>query len=101
MNPRFSDGALEKNLTLVDQLAKVAEAKGASLAQIALAWVLSKGDDIIPIPGTKKLSRLDDNIGALNVNLSADDISAIERAVPPEAVAGDRYPATSASSLNR
>ncbi|MCB9956107.1 MAG: aldo/keto reductase [Caulobacterales bacterium] len=101
MNPRFSDGALEKNLTLVDQLAKIAEAKGASLAQIALAWVLSKGDDIIPIPGTKKLSRLDDNIGALSVKLSADDISAIERAVPPEAVAGDRYPVTSASSLNR
>ena len=54
MNPRFADGAFEKNLTLVDQLKEVADAKGASLAQVALAWVLAKGDDIIPIPGTKK-----------------------------------------------
>lgn len=100
MNPRFADGALEKNLTLVDQLAKIAEAKGASLAQIALAWVLAKGDDIIPIPGTKKVERLEENIGALNVSLSKEDIAAIESAVPPEAVAGPRYPETTASTLN-
>ncbi|NOX94068.1 MAG: aldo/keto reductase, partial [Alphaproteobacteria bacterium] len=99
-NPRFCDGALEKNLTLVDQLAELASAKGVSLAQIALAWVLSKGDDIIPIPGTKKISRLEDNIGAVSVELSADDIAAIEKAVPPEAVAGTRYAATAASTLN-
>ncbi len=100
MNPRFADGALEKNLTLVDQLAAIAEQKGASLAQIALAYVLAKGDDIIPIPGTKKLSRLDENIGALNVDLSTDEITVIERAVPPEAVAGPRYPETTSSTLN-
>ncbi len=100
MNPRFADGALEKNLTLVDQLKEIADAKGASLAQIALAWVLAKGDDIIPIPGTKKVSRLEENVGALSISLSADEITAIERAVPPEAVAGARYPETSASTLN-
>ena len=100
MNPRFADGAFEKNLTLVDQLKEVADAKGASLAQVALAWVLAKGDDIIPIPGTKKVSRLAENIGALDINLSADEMVAIENAVPPEAVVGARYPETSASTLN-
>lgn len=99
-NPRFADGALEKNLTLVDQIAKIAKSVDATPAQIALAWVLSKGEDIVPIPGTKKLSRLDENLGALNVRLSADNIAAIERATPPEAVTGSRYPATTASTLN-
>ena len=100
MNPRFADGALAKNLTLVDQLAEIANAKRASLAQIALAWVIAKGDDIIPIPGTKKLERLDENIGALGVQLSANEIAAIEAAVPPDAVAGARYPETTSSTLN-
>lgn len=100
-NPRFADGALKKNLSLVDQLQEIAEKKRASLAQIALAWVLAKGDDIIPIPGTKKIARLDENIGALNVKLSAEDIAAIEAAVPPDAVTGARYPEASAASLNR
>ncbi len=101
MNPRFAGGALEKNLSLVDQLELIARKKRASLAQIALAWVLAKGDDIVPIPGTKKLARLEENIGAVNVALTADDIAAIERAIPPGAVTGDRYPAASAASLNR
>ena len=100
MNPRFADGALEKNLTLVDQLKRIADAKNASLAQIALAWVLAKGEDIIPIPGTKKLSRLEENIGAIDVVFSRDDIAAIESAVPPEAVEGARYPETTSSTLD-
>lgn len=100
VNPRFAGGALEKNLNLVDRLAVIAREKDASLAQIALAWVLAKGDDIIPIPGTKKLSRLIENIGALDVELSADDLKAIEEAVPPDAVAGARYPEASSSTLN-
>jgi aryl-alcohol dehydrogenase-like predicted oxidoreductase len=99
-NPRFADGALEKNLSLVDQLKEIADDKGVSLAQIALAWVLAKGDDIIPIPGTKKIARLEENIGALDVNLSRDEIAAIERAVPADAVAGARYPETASSTLN-
>lgn len=101
INPRFMGGALEKNLKLVDQIAAIAKAKDATPGQIALAFVMAKGDDIIPIPGTKKISRLEENIGALNVALSQEDIAAIERAVPPEAVAGDRYPAFSAATLNR
>ena len=100
MGPRFTGGALEKNMTLVDQLGAIAEAKGASLAQIALAWVLAKGDDIIPIPGTKKLARLEDNIGAVEVTLTPEDVAAIERAVPPEAVVGARYPEATASTLD-
>lgn len=99
-NPRFADGALEKNLSLVDRIAEIAEAKGATPAQVALAWVLAKGDDIIPIPGTKKISRLEENIGALKIELSPDDIAAIERAVPPEAVTGARYPEATSSTLN-
>jgi aryl-alcohol dehydrogenase-like predicted oxidoreductase len=99
-NPRFADGALEKNLPLVDRLAVIAKEKDASLAQIALAWVLAKGDDIIPIPGTKKLSRLSENLGALDVALSDDDLKAIEDAVPADAVAGPRYPETTSSTLN-
>jgi aryl-alcohol dehydrogenase-like predicted oxidoreductase len=100
MNPRFAGGALEKNLSLVDRLQEIAEKKRASLAQVALAWVLAKGDDIIPIPGTKKVARLDENVGALKVALTADEIAAIEAAVPPQDVAGARYPAASAASLN-
>lgn len=99
-NPRFSDGALAKNLSLVDRIAEIAGRLGATPGQIALAWVMSKGDDIIPIPGTKKIARLDENIGALKIALSGEDIAAIERAVPPEAVTGERYPASSATTLN-
>lgn len=99
-NPRFAGGALEKNLALVDRIAEIARSKGASPAQIALAWVLAKGEDIIPIPGTKKVERLDENLGALDIALSAEDVAAIERAVPPDAVVGARYPETSASSLD-
>lgn len=101
MNPRFADGALEKNLKLVDEIAAIAHRKGATPGQVALAWTMAKGDDIIPIPGTKKIARLGENVGALKVNLTTDDIAAIERAAPPEAVAGARYSAVSASSLNQ
>jgi aryl-alcohol dehydrogenase-like predicted oxidoreductase len=99
-NPRFADGALAKNLTLVDAIAEIAERKRATPGQIALAWVMAKGDDIIPIPGTKKIERLEENIGALKIDLSPADIAAIERAAPPEAVTGARYPAASATTLN-
>ncbi|MGD9799124.1 MAG: aldo/keto reductase [Parvularculaceae bacterium] len=100
-NPRFTDGALEKNLTLVDRIATIAKEKGATPGQIALAWVMAKGDDIIPIPGTKKTARLDENVGALQLSLSADDMAAIESAAPPAEVAGDRYAAASATTLNQ
>ncbi|NWG71026.1 MAG: aldo/keto reductase [Parvularculaceae bacterium] len=100
-NPRFTGGALEKNLSLVDQLEKIAREKRASLAQIALAFVLAKGDHIVPIPGTKKLARLEDNMGALKIALTPADIAAIEKAVPEDKGAGARYAPSSAASLNR
>lgn len=100
-NPRFTGGALEKNLRLVDQLERIAREKRASLAQIALAFVLAKGDHMAPIPGTKKLARLEENVGALGVTLTPADIAAIEKAVPVEDVAGARYATASAASLNR
>ncbi len=99
-NPRFSDGALEKNLALVDRIAAIAAQKRTTPGQIALAWALAKGDDIIPIPGTKKIARLEENVAALKLALSPADIAAIEAAAPPEAVAGERYPAASATTLN-
>jgi aryl-alcohol dehydrogenase-like predicted oxidoreductase len=100
-NPRFAGGALEKNLLLVDEIARIAKKKDATPGQVALAWVMAKGEDVIPIPGTKKIERLDENLGALRVKLTEQETTAIERAVPPEAVAGDRYPAVSMASLNR
>jgi aryl-alcohol dehydrogenase-like predicted oxidoreductase len=100
-NPRFSEGALAMNLRLVDQVALIAEKKRATSAQIALAWVLAKGDDIIPIPGTKKIERLDENASAAKLALTAEDVAAIERAAPSGEVTGDRYAAASAAMLNQ
>ncbi|NWG92978.1 MAG: aldo/keto reductase, partial [Parvularculaceae bacterium] len=74
---------------------------GATLAQIALAWTMAKGDDVIPIPGTKKIARLEENVGSTRIALSKDDIAAIESAAPPGAVAGDRYNAAAMATVNR
>jgi aryl-alcohol dehydrogenase-like predicted oxidoreductase len=79
----------------------VARAKGCTTAQLALAWVLSRGKDIVPIPGTKRRDRLEENVSALSVALSNGDIARIEAAVPPSAVAGMRYPAESMKAVNR
>lgn len=91
--PRFQPDALVHNLMLVDALAAIADAKGATSAQIALAWVLARGSHVVPIPGTRSAVRLDENIGALNVQLSREDLAAIAKAIPAEAIAGSRYPA--------
>lgn len=99
-NPRFAEDALAGNVALVDRLAVIADAKKTNLAAIALAWVLAKGDDIIPIPGTKRLARLYDNLEALDVALSDADVAAIERAVPPGAVSGARYAPQGQTTLN-
>ena len=89
--PRFQGDALAQNLTLVDNVRAIAEAKGATPGQVALAWVLAQGDDIAPIPGTKRVSYLEENVGALTVDLTATDLADLERAVPRDAVAGARY----------
>ncbi len=90
--PRFSPEARKANQALVDQLGQIAKQKGATPAQIALAWLLSQKPWIVPIPGTTKLNRLEENVGAAAVELSASDLSDIERALSGVTVQGARYP---------
>jgi aryl-alcohol dehydrogenase-like predicted oxidoreductase len=89
--PRFQGEALAKNLSLVEALTQIAGEKGITPAQLALAWILHQGSDIAPIPGTTKISRLEENIGAVDVALSAEDLSRIAAAVPETAIEGERY----------
>ncbi|MFE0255201.1 aldo/keto reductase [Streptomyces sp. NPDC059010] len=90
-SPRFQGDNLQHNLTLVESLRKIAEEKGVSVAQIAIAWVLSRGEDIVPLIGAKTRARLGEALGALDVTLDAADLAAIEAAVPADAAAGERY----------
>ena len=89
--PRFNGEALDANLSLVAEVEKIAAAKGCTPGQLALAWVLSRGDDVAPIPGTKRVAYLEENVGATDVALDARDLAALETAVPRDAVVGDRY----------
>jgi aryl-alcohol dehydrogenase-like predicted oxidoreductase len=89
--PRFRPENLERNLALVDALGSIAAAKGATVAQLAIAWVLARGDDLVPVVGTTRRDRLAEAVDALELELSEDDLAAIERAAPPGAVAGPRY----------
>ncbi|WP_069266946.1 aldo/keto reductase [Paraburkholderia nodosa] len=93
MVPRFTQENRKANAELVDVLGRLAEGKGATRAQIALAWLLAQKPWIVPIPGTTKLSRLDENVGAASVELSASDLAGIEAALNEIQVVGDRYPA--------
>ncbi len=90
-SPRFLGGNFQRNLDLVHRVAEIAQAKHCSPAQLALAWVLAQGEDIVPIPGTKRRRYLQDNIGALDVNLTSDDLAAIEKVAPRTAFSGPRY----------
>jgi aryl-alcohol dehydrogenase-like predicted oxidoreductase len=90
--PRFNDGNLERNLVIVDALRELAEAKGVTAGQLALAWVQHQGDDVVPIPGTKRRKYLEENVASTGIELSEEDIKAIENAAPIDAVAGARYP---------
>ncbi|WP_329117013.1 aldo/keto reductase [Streptomyces sp. NBC_01465] len=100
MSPRFQGENLQHNLDLVDALRKIAEQKGVSVAQIAIAWVASRGDDIVPLVGARRRDRLTEALGALDVTLTADDLAAIEQAVPAGAAAGDRYPSNQMAHLD-
>jgi aryl-alcohol dehydrogenase-like predicted oxidoreductase len=91
-NPRFQGDNFARNLDLVDQVRKLAAEKGCTPGQLALAWVLAQGDDVVPIPGTKRVRYLEENAGAVDVELTAGDLAAIEAAFPSDAVAGARYP---------
>ncbi|MGX1561150.1 aldo/keto reductase [Streptomyces sp. NPDC055506] len=99
MSPRFQGENLRHNLDLVEALRKIAEQKGASVAQTAIAWVLSRGEDIVPLVGARRRDRLTEALGALDVTLDAADLAAIEEAVPAGAAAGDRYPAAQMAHL--
>jgi aryl-alcohol dehydrogenase-like predicted oxidoreductase len=92
-NPRFQQDAIEQNLTLVEHVRALAGKKGCTPAQLALAWVLAQGDDVVPIPGTKRVKYLEDNLGAIDVKLTADEIQEINRLFPVGVAAGDRYSA--------
>lgn len=90
--PRFQGENWDKNIALVEQLEDLAAEKGCNPAQLALAWVLAQGEDIIPIPGTKRRTYLEENVGALNIQLTADELALIESALPKGAAVGDRFP---------
>ena len=100
-HPRFTGENFEKNIQLVREVEKMAEEKGCTTAQLALAWVLAQGEDIVPIPGTKHVKYLDQNIGALEVHLSDEDLKRLDAILPPGAAAGDRYHARGMETVNR
>ncbi|MEG8275537.1 aldo/keto reductase [Streptomyces sp. AHA2] len=99
MSPRFQGDNLKHNLRLVEALREIAGRKGVSVAQIAIAWVLSRGEDIVPLVGARRRDRLDEALGALDVALDEADLAAIEEAVPAGAAAGERYPAAQMAHL--
>ncbi|MGW0370376.1 aldo/keto reductase [Streptomyces coeruleorubidus] len=98
-SPRFSSGNVEHNLALVEALRRVAVAKGCTVAQLAIAWVAAQGDDIVPLVGARTRERLAEALPAMELVLTADDLAEIEKAVPPGAARGDRYPPAFMSSL--
>ena len=100
-SPRFQGENFQKNLDLVDKVAELAKAKGCTAAQLALAWVLAQGDDIVPIPGTKRRSTLDQNLDALKLELTKADFAQLDALLPKGAAAGMRYPETMMKLVGR
>jgi Predicted oxidoreductases (related to aryl-alcohol dehydrogenases) len=100
LSPRFQAGNLAVNLRLVDKVRELAAARGATPGQVALAWLLAQGPDILPIPGTKRIAYLEDNAAAAALALPAEDMAFLAGALPPGAAAGDRYPAEGMKGLN-
>jgi aryl-alcohol dehydrogenase-like predicted oxidoreductase len=98
--PRFQGSNLERNLALVEKLRAVAESRGASVAQIAIAWVLARGEDIVPLIGARTRERLNEALGALELGLSAQELEQIEQAMPADAAAGERYPEPQMAQLD-
>jgi aryl-alcohol dehydrogenase-like predicted oxidoreductase len=100
-SPRFQGENFQKNLDLLDKIEKLAASKGCSPSQLALAWVMQQGDHIFPIPGTKRISYLEENLGSLQVRLSRQELLEIDGIAPRDIAAGLRYPAEAMGSLNR
>jgi aryl-alcohol dehydrogenase-like predicted oxidoreductase len=99
-NPRFQGENFRRNLELVDRVRAIADAKGVTAAQLALAWVLGAGEDVVPIPGTTKPDRVEENVAALDVDLSDDERRRLDEAAPVGIASGDRYPSEMMSYLN-
>jgi len=100
-SPRFQGANFQRNLDLVQKIEALAKAKVCSASQLALAWVVAQGGDVVPIPGTKRTSYLDENLGALNVHLTPEDLAQINDAFPVGATSGERYPSHSMAAVNR
>jgi aryl-alcohol dehydrogenase-like predicted oxidoreductase len=100
-SPRFQGENFQQNLDLVARIQEIAESRHCTPAQLALAWVLAQGEDLVPIPGTKRRKYLEENVGALDVTLTADDLRRIDEAAPKGAAAGLRYPEAMMSTVNR
>jgi len=100
-SPRFQEHNFEKNLDLVRRVEQLAREKNCTPSQLALAWVLAQGDDIVPIPGTKRRKYLEENVGALDVQLTPEDLRRLEEAFPSGAAAGPRYPGEMMKVVNR
>ncbi|AEI42017.1 aldo/keto reductase [Paenibacillus mucilaginosus] len=99
-SPRFQGENFQKNLDLVERIREIAAARNVQPSQLALAWLLAQGDDIVPIPGTKRTVYLEENVGALDIELTPEELGRIDEAAPKGAAAGSRYPEASMSSLN-
>jgi aryl-alcohol dehydrogenase-like predicted oxidoreductase len=99
--PRFSGENFDRNQALVQRVKAIAERKGVTPAQLALAWVLAKGEDLIPIPGTKRRKYLEENAAAVDIRLAAADIAELEAAVPENEVAGERYAAAAMKAIDQ
>jgi aryl-alcohol dehydrogenase-like predicted oxidoreductase len=99
--PRFQGDNFDKNLALVEHLTAVARQKGVTPAQLALAWVLSRGDDVIPIPGTRQRGRLEENVAAAGISFTADELAKIDAIAPRGVAAGMRYPEIVMNTVNR
>jgi aryl-alcohol dehydrogenase-like predicted oxidoreductase len=100
-HPRFQGENFQKNLDLVRKIERIAAAKGCTPSQLALAWVLAQGGDIVPIPGTKRVHYLKDNLGAVNVPLSEEELAQIDAVLPSGAASGDRYHAQAMKAIDR
>ena len=99
--PRFEREALEANLALVELVTRVAERKGVTVGQVALAWLLAQKQWVVPIPGTRRLERLDENLGSAELELSTEDLAELERASESVQVQGDRYPEAMQRMIDR
>ena len=100
-NPRYSEENLRHNLELVRQLRALAEEVGATPVQLALRWLLEQGDDVVPIPGTKRVKYLEENVGAADIDITAEQLRRLEDLFPPGAVAGERYAEPGMATVER